>query len=127
MKSFILLLLSSLSLINTAQAAEIKCTGAFIDTIAVEGRRSDNPSLTNSLLISFKDAQGNLHTCGGALRRYVYLKAGGNEAVFNSMMSLAFMAKANNYAVHYMINSGARIFTADELAYIQIVEGSPIF
>lgn len=104
---------------------EIECTGAYVDTIAVEARRSESTQIQNSLVISFKDAQGNHHNCNGNVPVYVYLKAS-NEAVFNAMSSIAFMARANNYKVKYVINTGASIYSAEELAYIQIVENTAI-
>lgn len=128
MKSILLLVTSIICLASSfsLQAAEVLCKGAYVDTIAVEGRRSEASQIERSLVISFKDAQGNVHNCGGALQRYVYFKADGNDALLNAMMSIAFMARTNNYKVAYMINTGARIYSADELAYLQIVENTAI-
>ena len=116
----------------TTQAAEILCKGAFVDTIAVEAKRSEATQIQQSLLISFKDAQGNHHNCdnngdgNGEIALYVYLHANNNEAVFNAMTSLAFMARANDYQVNYMINTGKTVYSAEELSYIQIVEDTAI-
>ncbi len=117
----------------TGTAVGMLCESALVDTIAVEAIRADevgntpDRTLGNSLLISFKndDNSQNLKKCHND-NKYVYLKSAGNEALFNAMMSLAFMAKANNYRVNYMININAtEIYNnANQLAFIQIVENA---
>jgi hypothetical protein len=129
MKKLILttLLCMSSQVFAADQPNETLCKGVYIDTVAVEARRVDGVSqIGQSLLVSFKDGSGNFYNCGGVIDRYVYLKAGANEAVFNAMVSMAFMAKANNYRVNFIVNKGARIYSADELAVIQIVENAAI-
>ncbi|KNC66274.1 hypothetical protein AC626_17920, partial [Pseudoalteromonas rubra] len=69
-------LMALLGVAFTSQASTTQeCNGAYVDTIAIEGTRVDIPGLSNTLLISFKDASGNLMTCGMGSGRYVYLKA----------------------------------------------------
>lgn len=127
MKKLLLALSLFSGLTATASAGEVLCEDAYVDTIAVEARRVDGASeIGRSLVVSFKTSAGNVHTCNGTIPRYVYLKADGNEAVFNAMTSIAFMARANNYRVNFMVNTGARIYSADELAYIQIVDNTAI-
>ncbi|PAJ73594.1 hypothetical protein CJF42_15130 [Pseudoalteromonas sp. NBT06-2] len=128
MKKIMLCIIGMLSTISSSvHAGEKLCKGVYIDTVAIEARRVDGASqIGQSLLVSFKDASGNFYNCGGAMDRYVYLKAAANEAVFNAMVSMAFMAKANNYKVNFTINEGSRIYSADELAFIHIVENAAL-
>ncbi|WP_281560850.1 hypothetical protein [Thalassomonas sp. RHCl1] len=129
MKKLTVLFIGLLSLVSTAQAAEVLCKNAHVDTITVEGNRDTSTNLiSQSLLISFKNAStGAFDNCGGAFDRYVYLKADQvNTGVFNAMVSIAFMAKANNYEVEYMIKPTKDIYSATELAYLQIVENSAL-
>lgn len=123
-KSVFILLFIFLS--NTAFAGEVVCRNAIVDTIAVEGDRPDAPLLSNSLVISFKDSNGNHDNCGGVIDRYVYLKIDSNSAVYDAMLSIAFMARANNYKVNYTVITGNRIYSADKLSVIQIVDNTAI-
>ncbi|MBE0368571.1 hypothetical protein [Pseudoalteromonas aurantia] len=121
MKKLFLLLLSITSLLPmTAYASVVECANAYIDTIAIEADRPDKASLSKTLLISFKDANGNLLTCGMGTGRYAYLEATKHPEVFNAMMSIAFMAKANNLPVRYFILSDRQKFSARELSVIQL-------
>lgn len=128
MRIILVTLLTSFFLLSQNLAAqEVQCKDAYVDTIAVEGtREGDASSLSQTLLISFKTKNGQLHTCGGVIPLFVYLKADENPVVFNAMVSMAFMARANNYKVVYMVTTGQRLFTADKLAYLQIVENTAI-
>lgn len=98
----------------------VECGDAYIDTIAIEAERPDAPTLSRVLLVSFKDASGNLYNCGMGDGRYAYLSAEKEPAVFNAMMSIAFMAKANNLPVRYFIISDRKLFSARELSVIQL-------
>lgn len=112
--------------IGNANAAEVLCEGAYIDTIAVESTRAANASeISQALLISFKK-NGTFYNCDGAFNRYVYIKASESEAIFNAMTSLAFMAKASNYKVDVMIDTSKTIYSATKLAYMQIVDESTL-
>ncbi|WP_125784031.1 hypothetical protein [Pseudoalteromonas rubra] len=104
-----------------------ECNGAYVDTIAVEGTRVDIPGLSGTLLISFKDASGNLMTCGMGTGRYVYIKAEEHKEVFDAMLSVAFMARANNLPVRYMVMPDRAIASARELSFLQIQSDIPGF
>ncbi|WP_125562394.1 hypothetical protein [Pseudoalteromonas rubra] len=121
-------LIALLGVAFTGQASTTQeCNGAYVDTIAIEGTRVDIPGLSKTLLISFKDASGNLMTCGMGSGRYVYLKARENPEVFDAMLSVAFMARANNLPVRYMVLADRAIASARELSFLQLQSDVPGF
>ncbi|OCQ18321.1 hypothetical protein A7985_24235 [Pseudoalteromonas luteoviolacea] len=110
-----------------AFAQVVQCGDAYVDSIAIETNRADMPILSRTLLISFKDAKGATYVCGDTV--YGFVSTADYPVEFNAVMSLAFMAKANNLPVRVFINtSNIKVqHSARELSALQIQSDVPGF